>query len=150
MLPKDIQKYILTNFKGVIPKSTWGETSFFYNPSKLLPNGVYFCTIKEKDGENDKASNLSRENVFRFSFGISKQSFENFFNIKFKRPPKGKIIESKFDFNKLDFITPHPIYGWMSWICILNPSKDSFDDIKTFLDESYNLAKDKFDKRIVK
>ncbi|QOP45659.1 DUF6194 family protein [Sulfurimonas paralvinellae] len=148
MTPKDIKEYIIENFEGVIPKSSWGETSFFYNPNKALPNGVYFCTIKEKDGDNDKASYLDRDNVFRFSIGISKQSFQNLFNNKFKRPAKGDIIESSFNFKELDLITPHPIYGWMNWICILNPTKESFDDIKDFLDESYGLAVEKFDKKI--
>jgi len=116
----------------------------------LLPNGVYFCTIKEKDGDNDKSSNLDRDNTFRFSIGISKQSFENLFNTKYKRPKKGGIIESDFNFEELDIITPHPIYGWTSWICILNSSKESFDDIKDFIEESYNLAIEKFNKKTVK
>jgi len=121
MTPKDIENYIIKNFEGVIPKSSWGETSFFYNPNKALPNGVYFCTIKEQDGKNDKASSLNRDNVFRFSIGISRDSFYKLFETKFKRPSKGEIIKSDFDFKTLDTITPHPIYGWMSWICILNP-----------------------------
>lgn len=147
MSPKDIENYITSKYEGVVPKSTWGETSFFYNPNKLLPNGIYFCTVKEKDGNNDKSSNLDRDNVFRFSIGISKQSFDILFNIKFKRPLKGKIIESNFDFEALDILTPHPIYGWMNWICILNPSLKCFDNIKHFLDESYKLAIEKFNKK---
>jgi hypothetical protein len=148
MTPQDIEKYIVENFEGVVPKFSWGETSFFYNPNKSLPNGIYFCTIKKQNGDNDKASNLNRDGVFRFSIGISKQSFENLFNTKFKRPSKGGIIKSSFDFEELNLITPHPIYGWMSWICILNPSKNSFEDIKDFLDESYSLAVVKFDKKM--
>ena len=150
MTPNDIENYILENFEGVVPKSTWGETSFFYNQNKVLPNGVYFCTIKEKDGDNDKASNLNRDNIFRFSIGISKQSFNNLFNIKFKRPLKGKTIEGNFDFTKTNIITPHPIYGWMSWISVLNPSEECFCEIKDFLEESHVLAKSKFDKKILK
>ena len=84
MSPKDIEQYIIDNFEAIAPKSSWGETSFFYNPDKKLPNGIYFCTIKEQDGNNYKASYLDRNNAYRFSIGISKQSFENLFNIKFK------------------------------------------------------------------
>ena len=36
----------------------------------ILKRGIYFCTIKEKDGDNDKASNLHRYAVFRVNFGI--------------------------------------------------------------------------------
>mgnify|MGYP000411843739 CR=1 FL=1 len=59
MQPKNIVEKITNEFSGVVPKASWGETSLFYNPGKLLPNGVYFCTIKEKNGDNDKASNWS-------------------------------------------------------------------------------------------
>ena len=61
MQPEKIIEYIEKNLDGVVPKSSWGETSLFYNPGKVLPNGVYFCTIKEKNGANDLASELDRE-----------------------------------------------------------------------------------------
>jgi hypothetical protein len=54
-------------------KSSWGETSFFYNPGQLFPYGVYFCTIKEKDGANDQSSNLARDGIYRFSIGLPKE-----------------------------------------------------------------------------
>lgn len=42
-----------------------GEKGIFYNPGKKLKRGVYVLTIKEKDGDNDRASNLSREEIYR-------------------------------------------------------------------------------------
>lgn len=75
MTPEEIIKKIINNLQGVVPKSSWGETSLFYNPDKKLPNGVYFCTIKENDGENDTSSNLSRDAVFRLSIGVSKEIY---------------------------------------------------------------------------
>ncbi len=64
MSPNQIIEEIVRRLPGVVPKSSWGETSLFYNPGKLLPNGVYFCTIKDHDGENDQSSNLNREGIF--------------------------------------------------------------------------------------
>ena len=72
MKSKDIINRITDSFEGLSPKASWGETSLFYNPEKRLPNGIYFCTLKEKDGENDKASGLNREGVFRLSFALKK------------------------------------------------------------------------------
>ncbi len=54
MTPENIINRIKTDLESVVPKNSWGETSLFYNPGNILPNGVYFCTIKEKDGDNDK------------------------------------------------------------------------------------------------
>jgi len=56
MKPDDIIARITADFTGVVPKVSWGETAFFYNPGCRLPNGVYFCSIKKKD----RASDLNR------------------------------------------------------------------------------------------
>jgi hypothetical protein len=45
---------------------------FFITHIKILPKGIYFATIKEKDGPNDKASELNRANVYRLSTCVSK------------------------------------------------------------------------------
>ena len=102
MKPKDIVEKIVTSFNWVVSKSNWGETSLFYNPGKALPNGVYFCTIMEKNGDNDKASQLDRSGVFRFSVGISKSSYENLFGPKPKRPSRGCIIDTELDFTAIN------------------------------------------------
>ena len=72
MTRNDISDFVVANFPGLNVVNAWGEKSFFYNPNNLLKRGVYFLTLKEKDGDNDKASVLDRENIFRINFGISK------------------------------------------------------------------------------
>ena len=79
MSPDALIGRICTDFSGVIPKSSWGETSLFYNPGNTLPNGIYFCTIKEKDGEHDQASNLNREGVFRLAIGLPSKTYIRLF-----------------------------------------------------------------------
>ena len=79
MQPQAIADFLLARYPGLVAVNAWGEQSFFYNPGGLLPRGVYFATLKDKDGDNDKASNLGRDGVFRFNFGVSKASYENTF-----------------------------------------------------------------------
>lgn len=147
---KDIVKIIQQDFVGIVSKTSWGETALFYNPDHLLPNGIYFCTIKEHDGDNDKASKLNRKDVFRISLGINKTTYQNQFGVRPKRPNKGGIIDTKHDFTKLDTLMPHPIYGWMSWVQILNPSIKSFQSLLPLFNESYLNAIIKFDKKTAK
>lgn len=147
MNPKSIIEIITSEFDGVIPKSSWGETSLFYNPGRLLPNGVYFCTIKEKDGANDKSSNLDRKGVFRVSIGTSKEAYAAKFGEKPKRPKKGGIIDTDHDFTELDALMPHPIYGWMSWVQILSPSESGFVEILPLINEAHANAVSKFNKK---
>ena len=138
--PSSISNFLLTTFEGLREIDSWGETSFFYNPDNIGPRGTYFFTIKEKNGNNDKASSLDRKGVFRLNFGISKATFLKMFSSIPKRPAKGGIIEGEYEFTDLDSLTPHPVYGWMCWVSILNPSKDSFEQIKSLIFESYHLA----------
>ncbi len=147
MQPKEIIKKIVGTYEGVIPKYSWGETSLFYNPGKVLPNGVYFCTIKEKNGDNDKSSNLDRDGIFRLSIGISKESYENEFGERPKRPSKGGIIDTGHNFAEVNILMPHPIYGWMSWVQVLNPKKQTFDKVFPLITEAHANAVFKFNKR---
>ncbi len=148
MTPENIIDKITTNLEGVKPKNSWGETSLFYNPGNRLSNGVYFCTIKEKDGDNDKSQNLSRNGVFRLSIGIPKKTYSKIFGKKPKRPAKGGIVETGQDLITTNILMPHPIYAWMSWVCILSPSQDKFEEIYPLIIEAYNNAIGKFEKKV--
>lgn len=150
MTPENIIQLLTSSLEGVVPKSSWGETSLFYNPGKLLPNGVYFCTIKEKNGDNDKSSDLDRESVFRVSIGVGKSNYEKLFGIKPKRPNKGCIVNTGHDYTKLDELMPHPIYAWMSWVQILSPSKSSFNTILPLIKDAHSSAIIKFNKKVKK
>jgi hypothetical protein len=147
MKPSEIVEKTCQELKGVKPKSSWGETSLFYNPGNLLPNGVYFCTIKEKNGDNDKASNLDREGVFRVAIGLLPQTYKKLFGQKPRRPSKGGIISTEHDFTLLNKLMPHPIYAWMSWAQILSPTKEEFEKILPYIKESHSSAVVKFNKR---
>lgn len=140
MLPKEIENYISSHFEHIHPLKSWGETSFFINPEKKLERGTYFATLKEKDGENDKSSFLNRENTYRLNIGIGKENYTKLFTILPSRPKKGEIIKGPYDFKKTNTILPHPIYGWMGWVCILNPSQENFDTCKKLLDLAYEKA----------
>ncbi|WP_330571520.1 DUF6194 family protein [Hominisplanchenecus murintestinalis] len=34
-------------------------------------------------------------------------------------------------------MVPHPVYAWMAWICALNPSEQTFEELKPYIQESY-------------
>ncbi len=147
MTPEDIIQYIRTHLSGVVPKASWGETSLFYNPNRVLPNGIYFCTIKQHDGKNDKASNLDREGVFRVAIGLHPETYVCLFGQKPARPGKGGIVATDHDFTKLNELMPHPIYAWMFWVQILSPSRDKFEGIFPRIEEAHQKAVKKFEKK---
>lgn len=147
MTPNDILSYCQSNLKDVVLVESWGERGIFYNPNGVLKRGVYVLTVKEKDGDNDKGSMLNRDNVYRVNVGLRKQTFIKKFGYIPERPPAGKIVKMDYDFTVLDTIIPHPVYAWMSWVCVLNPSDKTFEDFKAIIQESYDFAKEKFNRR---
>lgn len=145
--PASISDYLIKSFHDLTIINSWGETSFFYNPDHLSPRGTYFCTIKENDGENDKASALYRDHVFRFNFGIAKTTFLDLFGRIPSRPSKGGVIHGSYDFTQLDTLCPHPVYGWMCWVAIMNPSEKSMKQLESLILESYELVLRKHQKK---
>ncbi len=144
--PESISAYLLDTFSDVQKIETWGETSFFYNPGNLKPKGSYFCTIKEKDGPNDSACNLNREGLFRFNFSLTKERFLSLFEDIPTRPPKGGVIEGAYDFEMVDRLMPHPVYGWMCWVAILNPT--NLAQLTPLLEECYHKIQTQHNRRM--
>ena len=142
-----ITNKICSELSGVVPKSSWGETALFYNPGKVLPNGVYFCTIKEKDGANDRASNLNREGVFRLAIALNSQTYFSLFGEKPKRSVKGGVVSTGHDFTILNELMPHPIYAWMCWAQILSPTTEKFAEILPLIIEAHSAAANKFEQK---
>lgn len=145
--PEQILAYCLDNLDGTVLAESWGEKGIFYNPNGVLKRGVYVLTVKEKDGENDKASGLDREGMYRVNLGVRKNTFLEMFGTVPKRPKKGGAADMPYDFTETDKILPHPVYAWMSWICALNPSEETFEKLKPLIREAYEYAKEKYAKR---
>ncbi len=142
-----IAEYVQRSFPDVIDDFNWGERALFYNPHRQLPKGIYFLTFKERDGKNDHASSIGA-GEYRLNVGISKRAFVERFGHIPERPSAGSTVNSGHDFTKSDVVTPHPVYGWMCWIAVKNPSSETLEDLKPLLAESYQLAIGKFRKRV--
>ena len=143
-----ILQYCLNNLQGESLRECYGERCIFFNPDGTLERGVYVLTVKDNDGACDKSSELYRQGVYRVNIGIRQETFIDMFSVKPARPAKGEAVDMPFDFAAIDVIMPHPVYAWMSWICVLNPSENTFDRLKPLIDEAYTLAKKKYLKRI--
>ena len=126
---KRITEYIMNTFTGVETTTTLGYTFFFYGPDRMLP----FATIATADNEGDRVSNLDRSGVFRLNIGVSRQTFQALFG-------PGKVDVSTYDFTALDTIMPHPDYAAQSWLCVLNPNDTTFQKLRPWLTEAYELA----------
>jgi hypothetical protein len=104
--------------------------------------------VKDHDGPNDRRANLSRPAVYRLAFGITRTTFAELFGDVPARPPKGGVVAlPDHDLTALDQLTPHPVYAWMSWVQILNPTAVRLDSLRDLRITSLDLARDKWRRR---
>jgi hypothetical protein len=132
MDPESITHYIASTFAGVDVVVASGDTFFAYNPGgEPLPDRWQpFATLVTSD-VNDQCSDLERPGVFRLNIGVSRETFRALF---------GPDAGAEHDFTALDRIMPHPVYGTMFWLCVLNPSEATFQAVRPLLAEAYARA----------
>ena len=144
-----ITDHILSTFSGVdaqvgskeagSPEIAWGDTFFIYDPKRDL-EGVQrfpFATIVTKDyGEFDERSDLDRPGVYRLNIGVRAETFKGLF----------PDASADRDFTALDALMPHPVYGPQHWVCVLNPSDETFETLKPLIAEAYDMARRRIDR----
>ncbi|MGD9740136.1 MAG: DUF6194 family protein [Bauldia sp.] len=94
-----------------------------------------FATIVTDD-RHDPYSRLDAPDRFRLSVGVAKATFQRLFGDRKIVLPDGDTNESGFDFTASDKLMPHPVYGMMWWICVVNPSPETFAGMRPLLDEA--------------
>jgi hypothetical protein len=92
-----ITQYITDTFDGVNPVDAWGDTFFFYNPDNVQPDEIYFATLKSKDDDYDRASNLNRPSTFRLNISLSKATFPHLFDSRPSRPSAEGAVDPNVD-----------------------------------------------------
>jgi hypothetical protein len=112
--PETITNYIRETFPGTDILEMDGAWFLSLDPEKHWPA---FATIVTTD-DFDPASNLSRPGVFRLNIGVDRATFERLVG-----------QEQDPDYSALDTVLPHPDYSRQHWICILNPSTSTFEEI---------------------
>ncbi len=114
-----------------------GDTFIFYDPQHNLDpqHRMPFATIVTKDyGDFDDSSHLNRPDVFRLNIGLSRDAFRALFG-----PAPGAQSDQSlhYDFAALDRLMPHPVYAPQSFVCVLNPSLNTFESLKPLLADAY-------------
>ena len=147
----EISQYITETLEGVDFVTNAGNSFFFYNPDTNVPpdHRFPFVTLVMND-QYDQFSNLDRPSIFRLNIGISKQTFRSLFGDSARSSGKDGAETSdenlsNYDFTALDQVMPHPLYGRMYWVCVLNPSEETFKaKVQQLLVEAYDIAVSKY------
>ena len=127
--PDEITLWITETYPDTVIAQVLGAT-FFSLDEQHWPNFATIVTTDEHD--TGAPSRLARPNVFRLNIGVGRETFQ-------------RLVGSAHDpdYAALDTVIPHPVYAKQRWIAILNPSRQSYDDVvKPLVAEAYErLAK---------
>ena len=85
----------------------------------------------------NQCSTLDRAGVYRLNIGVSPATYRARFG---PEPFPQEPAESCYDFTTLDTVMPHPVYGAMFWLCVLNPSDETFLDVQPLIEEAREVA----------
>ncbi len=89
--------------------------------------------------------------AFRLNIGIGKPTYHALFGAQPSPSDADSDGKSDYDFTALDQVLPHPVYGRMYWVCVLNPSEATFQTVvRPLLAEAYDLAVGKGARRVAR
>lgn len=139
-----IRNRIITEFQNVREVEANGDFFYMYRDEEKFP----FATIVTSDNDYDSVSNLNRTGFYRINIGIDKATFQHLFASIQSKPGIGGYVDSGIDFTEEDKLFPHPFYGTMYWVSVVNPSEGTYPQLKTFLDYAYAKAKTSYEKAL--
>ncbi|MEV6526351.1 DUF6194 family protein [Longispora sp. NPDC051575] len=114
------------------PEIAWGDTFFYYAPDGVVPKAQPFATIVTKDYPGDDTSRLDRPDAFRLNIAAGAEEF-------------GRWTRSgPTDPGTADVIGPHPVYGSLHWLAVVNPGPETATAVDELLREAHRLARERF------
>ena len=144
-----ILRYITETFEGLDVVEASGDTYIFYDPGGKTPpdRRQPFATLITGD-RHEQVSRLDRPGVFRLNLGVSQETYRSLFGPLPAVPGPSGIVDTGHDFSVLDELLPHPVYSYLGWICILNPSAATWETkVRILLQEAYDVAAGKHARR---
>ncbi len=107
-----LHRHIVDGFPGTDVLEANGDLFFVHDPHRDLPpqRQQPWATIVTSDNPYDSTSHLDRPGVFRLSTGLPRATFRALFP-----------VDGEHDAAALDVVVPHPLYGALDWVCVLNP-----------------------------
>jgi hypothetical protein len=114
---------------GDFPEIAWGDAFFYYAPDGRMPRATQpYGTIVTKDYPDDIASDLDPPGRWRVNIHVGRAA-----------PPE--LLAGPYDLAAADVVLPHPAYGPLGWICVVNPGERTTGAVVRLLREAHEAAR---------
>lgn len=119
------------------PEISWGDSFFYYAPDGVVPKSQPFATIVTKDYPDDQDSRLDRPGAFRVNFAAGTDEF-----VKWTGQEARQLKPASYtiDPSNADVVIPHPVYGSLGWLAVVNPGPETEPVVRDLLQKAHHLA----------
>jgi hypothetical protein len=124
------------------PEIAWGDTFFYYSPDGSVPQGQPFATIVTKDYPGDERSRLDRDGAFRVNVAAGRDPF-----VRALGSQPGEPLPPDADPSQDDVLLPHPVYGALAWVAVVNPGPCTEALLRDLLRTAHALARGRRERR---
>jgi hypothetical protein len=125
------------------PEISWGDLFFYYAPDGVVPKSQPFATIVTKDYPDDQGSRLDREGAFRLNIAVGTAEFRR----RTGHGPRNAAADDDIDLSTADVVMPHPVYGRMGWLCVVNPDSRTEATVRELLRTTHHAARARYRRR---
>ena len=131
---------------GAMPELSWGDAFFYYAPDGQVPQHIQpYGTIVTKDYPDDTASRLgaveSGPDRWRVNIHVDRKAFER---LTGEAP---RELTRPRDFTAVDEFAPHPVYGRLGWVAVVNPAERTMGTVIELLREAHDAAGTRYRRR---
>ncbi len=126
---------------GDFPELAWGDAFFYYAPDGRVPRNVQpYGTIVTKNYPGDEASDLDPPGRWRVNVQVGRAVFRQ---LTGEEPGDGRPR----DHTAADSVLPHPLYGALGWVSVVNPGGKTTDTVVRLLRGAHDAARTRFERR---
>ncbi|WP_327407416.1 DUF6194 family protein [Streptomyces sp. NBC_01288] len=128
---------------SAFPELAWGDAFFYYAPDGQLPQNVQpYGTVVTKNYSDDTVSDLDPSGRWRVNIHVGRSAFRE---LTGESLPPG--LDLSHDFAATDTVLPHPVYGALGWICVVNPGERTGELVVELLRGAHDDARARFARR---
>ncbi|MFF5303026.1 DUF6194 family protein [Streptomyces sp. NPDC013161] len=126
---------------GDFPELAWGDAFFYYAPDGQLPRNVQpYGTVVTKNYPDDTASDLDPPGRWRVNIHVGRTAFRELTG-------EPRRLDLPYDHTVTDTVLPHPVYGALGWICVVNPGEKTEELVVELLRGAHDDACARFARR---
>lgn len=136
------------------PELVWGDSFFYYAPDGRMPrNAQPYATVVTKNYPGDIASDLDPPDRRRVNVHVDRETFRQLVGEEPRggsRTRDGEEVRGAartWDHAATDTVTPHPVYGALGWISVVNPGSSTTETLVRVLRLAHEAARLRAERR---